>query len=369
MHVLQICHCYYPPFLDCARQYAVLFKGTGIKVTTVYLTGEPDPAVEQATCSDEVIFLGYKSNEVSGLKLDAIRRIRKIVAAKPYLFCIAHRSKPTYLALMATKLPVVSVRHSFNEFDRFSRRFLMNVFRKRLLILAVSNAVRDEIRAALPNWPHEKIETLYNHIDVDAVRNGLLTREAAREHLGLPESAWVMANVGRLHPDKDQATLIRAFAKALPNLPKESLLLLMGAGPLEQNLKQLTKDLGIEKQVIFTGQVSDGRRYFKAFDIFVLTSDHEPFGMVLLEAMAADLPIICSNCGGGAEVVGDVGLLFEFGNVSELSEVMLQMTHDGAGCSGEKLRMWLNVTFSDQAARGRFLELSILKKYSARGHT
>ena len=79
MHVLQICHCYYPPFLDCARQYAVLFRGTGIKVTTVYLTGDADPEVEQATCSDEVIFLGYKSNEVSGLKLDAIRRIREIV--------------------------------------------------------------------------------------------------------------------------------------------------------------------------------------------------------------------------------------------------------------------------------------------------
>lgn len=361
MHVLQICHCYYPPFLDCARQYSVLFKGSGIKVTTVYLTGEPDPAVEQATDSDEVIFLGYKSKEVAGLKLGAIRKIREIVEAKPYLFCIAHRSKPTYLALMATKLPVISVRHSFNVFDRFSRRLLMNLFRKRLLILAVSNAVRDEIRADLPNWPHEKIETLYNHIDVDALKSSLLTRDSAREYLGLPEKAWVMANVGRLHPDKDQATLIRAFAKALPRLPHESLLLIMGAGPLEQNLKQLANELGVDKQVIFTGQVPDARKYFKAFDMFVLTSDHEPFGMVLLEAMAADLPIICSNCGGGAEVVGDVGLLFEFGNANELSEAMLKMTHDGGAYSSEKSRMRLNEVFSDEAAKRRFWELPFLR--------
>ena len=60
-YVLQICHCYYPPFLDCARQYAQLFDGTNIKVVTVYLTGEPDNAVVAGSASDEVIFLGYKS--------------------------------------------------------------------------------------------------------------------------------------------------------------------------------------------------------------------------------------------------------------------------------------------------------------------
>ena len=78
LNVLQICHSYYPPFLDCARQYAALFKETDYKVTTVYLQGEYSPAVVEGSASHEVIFLGYKSSQIGGLKLGAIRKIRAI---------------------------------------------------------------------------------------------------------------------------------------------------------------------------------------------------------------------------------------------------------------------------------------------------
>src|SRR5690606_28977804 len=126
-------------------------------------------------------------------------------------------------------------------------------------------------------------ETLYNRIDVDTVQAELLSKNEAREFLGLPADAWVVGNVGRLHHDKDQATLIRGFAKALPQLPQNSLLLIMGSGPLEQALKNLATELGVGDKVVFAGQVPNGRTYFRAFDVFALTSDHEPFGMVLLE--------------------------------------------------------------------------------------
>lgn len=361
MNVLQISHCYYPPFLDCSRQYAALFKGTGIKVTTVYLTGKPDPEVERATASDEVIFLGYKSKEVSGLKLGAIRKIRQIVAEKEFCFCIAHRAKPTYVALLATRLPVISVRHNFGDFDRYGRRLLVNLFRKRLLLLGVSNAVRDEMRARLPHWPHKQIETLYNRIDVDAVQAELLNRDEAREFLGVLADAWVVGNVGRLHHDKDQATLIRGFAKALPSLPPNSLLLIMGSGPLEQTLKNLVAELGVADSVLFVGQVPNGRRYFRAFDVFALTSDHEPFGMVLLEAMAADLPIICSDSGGGAEVVRDVGMLFQLGNDEQLA-VRLSATFQQHGHDVERYWQQLKSHFTDDAARVSFWSLPFVKR-------
>src|SRR5690606_18283758 len=144
----------------------------------------------------------------------------------------------------------------------------------------------------LPSWPPERIESLYNHIDVAAVRAEQLPRETARTELGLPQSAWIIGNVGRLHPDKDQSTLIRGFAAALPRLPTGSLLVICGKGRLEEELKALAESLDIAEHVIFLGQVPNARRYFKAFDVFALTSDREPFGMVLLEAMTADLPII-----------------------------------------------------------------------------
>lgn len=360
MRVLQICHCYYPPFLDCARQYSQLFHGTDYKVLTVYLTGDPNPEIERATCSDEVIFLGYKSSQVSGLKLNAIARVRQIVASENFMFCIAHRAKPTYVALTATKLPVISIHHNYGDFGRFSRRLLVNFFRDRLLLLGVSDSVRDEMRAHLPEWPKDRIETLYNRIDVSATQADILPKSDARKLLELPESAWIVGNVGRLHHDKDQATLIRGFEKALPNLPAGSLLVIMGSGPLESNLKQLVKSLGISHQVIFTGQVIDGRKYFKTFDVFALTSDHEPFGMVLLEAMAAGIPLICSDCGGGAEIVRGVGELFPLGDAGALAISLIRMSEQKDENNASRLTKKLNECFSDEAVRRRFWEIPFI---------
>lgn len=357
MQVLQICHCYYPPFLDCARQYSTLFAGMEYKVVTVYLTGEPSEEVARATCSDEVIFLGYKSSEVRGLKLKAIAEIRKILSRGEFKFCIAHRSKPTYVALLASKLPVISIHHNYDDFDRFTRRLLVNMFRKRLLLLGVSDSVSDEMRASLPKWPHHQIETLYNRINVAAVQAEFEPRESARAFLGLPQQSWIVGNVGRLHHDKDQATLLRGFKLALPQLPAGSLLVIMGKGPLEKTLKQQAVDLGIAASVIFTGNVPNGKKYFKAFDVFALTSDHEPFGMVLLEAMAAELPLICADCGGGAEVVRDVGQLFPLGDEYALAKcIIAEYASRGNSQTANALHK-LQGTFSDEAVRERFWKL------------
>jgi len=362
LQVLQICHCYYPPFLDCARQYSKLFDGTEYKVVTVYLTGEPSEEVAQATCSDEVIFLGYKSSQVRGLKLKAIAEIRKILARGTFKFCIAHRSKPTYVALLASKLPVISIHHNYDDFGRFTRRLLVNLFRNRLLLLGVSDSVRDEMRASLPKWPTSQIETLYNRIDVAAVQSQFLSRQAARDFLGLPADSWIVGNVGRLHHDKDQATLLRGFKKALPRLPANSLLVIMGKGPLEKDLKRLALDLGIAESVVFTGNVPDGKKYFKAFDVFALTSDHEPFGMVLLEAMAAGLPLICSNCGGGAEVVQDIGVLFPLADNDALAACILNQYNERKSINIPKILQRLQEHFSDEAVRLRFWKLPFVSR-------
>lgn len=304
--------------MDCARQYAALFAGS-CKVTTVYLSGPPDVAVEAGSGSDEVIFLGYKPKDIRGLKLSAMRDIRRLVTQGNYAFCVAHRFKPIYIALLATSLPVVGIHHAFGVYDRPARRLLVNLFRKRLLLLGVSNAVRDQIRRKLPTWPRTQIATLYNRIDVARVRSQLLSRQEARVALGLADDAWIIGNAGRLHPDKDQKTLIKGFAQALPQLPAQSLLAIMGSGRLEQDLKQLADELGVSHRVRFLGQVAEGRRYFKAFDIFALSSDHEPFGMVVLEAMAADVPIISSDCGGAPEILGTSGQLFRQGDPGSLA--------------------------------------------------
>lgn len=362
--ILQFCHGYSGPFLDVARQYAVLFKGSPCKVLTVFLTGEESPAVVQGAASDEVVFLGMKSSDVRGLKLSAILKLRRIVAGRQFSLIIAHRFKPIYVAALATRLPIIGVHHAFGDYERLPRRWFARLFRGRLALLAVSNAVRDDIRRRLPEWPADRIETLHNRLDVGVVRAELLPRAEARKLLGLPQDVPVIGNVGRLHPDKDQKTLVAAFARALPALPSGSLLAIAGSGRLLPELQAQVHELGISANVRFLGQIPNARRAFSAFDLFALSSDHEPFGMVLLEAMAADVPVMATNCGGAPEIVGDTSMLFELGDVDGLARKLAE--HFSAGnrerlqqCAA-RARQRLADVFSDMVARQRFFSLPMV---------
>ncbi|WP_122571584.1 glycosyltransferase [Pseudomonas viridiflava] len=359
-HVLQFCHGYDGPFLDCARQYASLFAGKGYRVTTVFLTGAADPDVVADCGSDEVLFMEFSSKAIRGLKLGAIRELRSIVASRHFSFCIAHRFKPVYIALLATRLPVIGVHHAFGDYQRRSRKLFANLFRKRLSLMGVSDSVRDDMRKSLPAWSAERIETLYNRIDVEQLQGSQFSAEDARVELGLSPSAWIVGNVGRLHPDKDQATLLRGFALALPSLPENSQLVILGKGRLEESLKELARELGIGANVMFMGQVADARRYFKAFDVFALSSDHEPFGMVLLEAMVAGVPVVATSCGGAREVVEDVGLLFPLGDEQRLAQGLMHMAGldaDQRQDCAERMLLRLRERFSDHAVRNVFWRL------------
>lgn len=362
-HILQICHGYGGPFLDYARQYASLFTDTPYKVTTVFLSGEPNDEVIASCQSDEVIFLEYRSKALKGFKLRAIRELRRIVSTKNFALCIAHRSKPAYIACLATRLPVIWVHHAYGAFDRLDRRLFAQAYRKRIQMLAVSDSVRDSIRARLDKWPSERIQTLYYHIDIPAVQAQQFPRTEARQQLKLPQNAWVVGNVGRLHADKDQATLIKGFAAALSDLPKNSCLAILGRGRLEQELKSLAIQLNVSKRVFFLGEVPDARRYFKSFDLFVLSSEHEPFGMVLLEAMAAGVPVVSSDGGGAREVVDGAGQLFRQGDGLALAGCLVKASEAEDATIEEQrqaMRKKLTNEFSDAAGKKRFWALSMV---------
>lgn len=366
--VLQFCHGYDGPFLDCARQYASLFSGSGYKVTTVFLTGATDPQVAAGCASDEVIFLEFSSKAIRGLKLGAIRALRRIVATRDFSFCIAHRFKPIYITLLASRLPVIGVHHAFGDYQRSSRQLFANLFRQRLSLLGVSDAVRDDMRKCLSKWPAERIQTLYNRIDVEALQATQVPAAQAREVLGLDPQAWIVGNVGRLHPDKDQATLLRGFARALPGLPAGARLAILGKGRLEQSLKDLAAELGIAAQVDFLGQVPDARRYFRAFDAFALSSDHEPFGMVLLEAMVAGVPLLATACGGAVEVVEGVGILFPLGDAEHLGQGLQHLAaldEDQRRECAERMLQRLRERFSDSAVREAFWQLPHVRALTA----
>ena len=362
--VLQLCHDYTFPYLDVARQYASLFKGTEFKVVTVFLVGKREDKVAQQVQSDEVIFLEYQSKDLRGLKLKPIRQLRVLTNKYQFDFAIAHRYQAIYIARHIKKLPVIGVNHSFGKFRRFTRRWFLNRHKKNLFLLGVSNAVRDEMRSALPDFPEEHIQTLYNRINVEQVKAQLVDKKEAREHLNLEQDKYVIANVGRLHPDKDQKTLIKAFSRIADQIP-DALLVIIGKGRLEKELQQQIKQLKLEKRVLLLGVIPQAVNYFKAFDNFVLSSDHEPFGMVLLEAIVAGVPVISTNAGGAKEIITDPEWLFEVGDELKLSELILKMYYldkaDKININKNNEQRLLQ-NFTDDAVAERFWKLPFLKK-------
>jgi glycosyltransferase involved in cell wall biosynthesis len=142
-----------------------------------------------------------------------------------------------------------------------------------------------------------------------------------------------------------------------------SRLAIMGSGRLEASLKDLARELNVAESVLFLGQVPGGRRFFRAFDVFALTSDHEPFGMVLLEAMAAGVPVIGSDCGGGREVLEGVGVLFPLADAAALAAALRHMAElddeQRALCASLMLQR-LETHFSDRAVRETFWGLEAI---------
>ena len=168
-----------------------------------------------------------------------------------------------------------------------------------------------------------------------------------------------------MHPDKDQTTLINAFSKVATKLPN-SILVIMGKGKLEQQLKQQVKQLQLSEQVLFLGLVPQAVHYFRAFDSFVLSSNYEPFGMVLLEAIIAELPIIATNVGGAKEIISDENWLFNVGDVDKLAGLMLKIHSLG---NNEKQTIHkhnltcLQNTFTDQAVKKVFWQLPFMQNF------
>ena len=131
---------------------------------------------------------------------------------------------------------------------------------------------------------------------------------ALRAELGVPEDRLVVGIVGRLQPWKGQHRLLGALA-ILRDAGHEVHGLIVGGKAFglspeyEPRLRRLANELGLGNSVTFTGQVPDGAKYLGAMDVFVNTSTYEPFGIALLEAMAAGLPTVAFDSGGPREII------------------------------------------------------------------
>lgn len=324
LNVLQICHSYDGPFRSVCRLYTCALADHHI--TTVYLRGERRADVVEETGGDKVLFLDQGS--LKGLKVVTIFRVASLLRKERFDVVIAHRYKPMYIVgLLSHFFPIkllLGVAHEHGVFKRAARSLFLKYGCRDMNILAVSETVKNDV---LEYLPFERIDnrvfTLHHGIDTD-YKSELMTRKEARDALGLDQNAWYFGTVGRLVAKKRHEILIDAFARA--NLPGARLLI-VGGGRREQELKQQAEGLGLDDRVAFAGEIAAAWRYLKAFDAFVLTSGaEEAFGIVLLEAMLAEVPVISSDAAGPKEVVGDAGILFAEGDAGDLAANMEKIT-------------------------------------------
>lgn len=129
-------------------------------------------------------------------------------------------------------------------------------------------------------------------------------------------------SVGRLHPQKDFKTLLHAFG-LMNEQHSDWTLEIVGHGPLEQELKNQAKSLGIEEKLTFAGKVSNPYEYYARASLFVLPSLHEGTPNALLEAMGCGVPSIVSNSAEGAlPFIKNEEQIFEVGQAEDLAEKM-----------------------------------------------
>ncbi|MBY0395977.1 MAG: glycosyltransferase [Thermoleophilia bacterium] len=173
--------------------------------------------------------------------------------------------------------------------------------------------------------PASKMAFLPNGIEIGKYRPDPEARDRLRRELGV-EDRFVWLAVGRLEAQKAYPTLLKAVA-GLGDDPRGRVVLICGRGSLRDDLEALASGLGLGDRVRFLGLRSDIPAVMSAADAFALSSDLEGLPLVLLQASAAALPIVATDVGGNAEVVGDgeTGFVVPPGDPAAFGAAMARM--------------------------------------------
>jgi len=175
----------------------------------------------------------------------------------------------------------------------------------------------------------DKIVVIPNGINLDGFGTPY-SKEEYKEKLRLPVDEKVILFVGNLSPYKGPDILVRAISKVIKHVP-DAKLIFVGKGVMKKELEMLSKNLGIKENVRFTGFIDDNLKlfYYKAADVFCLPSmmRTECYPLVILEAMACNLPIVASNIGGIPDAVknGENGLLVSPKDPEALSDAIIYL--------------------------------------------
>lgn len=172
----------------------------------------------------------------------------------------------------------------------------------------------------------ERALLIYNALNLERFTQVHTERCVKMRSLGLPTDAIVLGSIGRLVYQKGLDILLHAFKEAICIFPQMNLLLI-GTGPLLQDLQCLVTDLDLKGKVHFLGPRSDVEELLTVMDVLVSSSRWEGLPTVLLEGMAAGVPIVATDVSGSREIVesGHTGLLVPPDNPEVLAQAIIEV--------------------------------------------
>jgi glycosyltransferase involved in cell wall biosynthesis len=227
----------------------------------------------------------------------------------PLIICVHTNPKKAYEKDLKFLNPLLSIFYS----SKFTNRII--TISKELQYILEKNYQIEKT----------KLKTIYNGIDLEKIKE--LSKELIEDNQKIFENKNLIKfiTVGRLVESKAQNVLIESFS-IVKNFVPNSKLIIIGKGPLKKDLKKLIKSKGLNNDILLLGFKKNPFKYIANSDIFILSSKFEGLPMVLLEALACEVPIISTNCSTGPEEILDnnkYGFLVNVMDSKDMAEKMV----------------------------------------------
>ncbi len=227
-----------------------------------------------------------------------------------------------------TGIPVVYSEHNMQERYHFITKYLNKyTYNWQNLALGVSQDVSNSIQKNIN--PKIPVKTLLNGVNTERFQRNKESGKIIRKQFNIPENAVVIGNVAVFRFQKRLIEWLRVMKEVIDK-NTNVYGILVGAGPLEKEIKnQLTK-LNLKEKVLLTGLQTDVKPYFNAMDIFMMSSSFEGLPIALLEAMSMECAIVTTDAGGIKEVIRHEqdGLLCNVNDWKKLPDLLHNLIDD-----------------------------------------
>ncbi len=256
----------------------------------------------------------------------AVYQLWRRVKEAPNPVLQSHGTRSDLVAIIVawlTRSPLVISNHAWHPAE-FKRKVLeairARLMRAAKLVISVSKTTHEETLER--GVPRERCMALYSGVDLEPYQ-AAPTKAEARKILGLDQDAFLVGNIARLWPEKEQSSLIEAaglLAEKRPGLQW----MIVGDGPLGDALRTQIKDAGLEDVVLMPGYLEDFVTVLAALDAFAFPSSAEGTPMVIYSAMAMGVPIVASPVSGVGEILvdGETGVFVPPANAQALADAI-----------------------------------------------